>query len=285
MIKENLFRTIPAARAAEVFETIIQNKGLTLERIISHGQATPAGEWLSQERDEWVLLARGQARLRFEKEGEISLEPGDYVHIPAGTSHRVEWTDPEIPSIWLALHYEAASDMTERAREGRIQKIKVIRSARRKKTVGARLYGGTMYIYAPKNIAETNLRQMIKQFTRRFEKSMLKKQLNSAKNLRQIAEELNTKYFNGSLEIDSIQYVTDQTSKFGCCDCRARAIRISHRIAEMPDWVRDYVVMHEICHLREPGHGKAFWELVKRYPRAERAKGFLMARGLDLQEE
>lgn len=287
MIKGNLFRDLPAASvtpAAEVFEKIFDTKEMMLERIVSLGQITPEGEWLSQERDEWVFLASGRARLLFEREGEVALEPGDYCTIPAGTKHRVEWTDPVQHSVWLALHYVPAAVPQVTAGEERIQRVKVIRSNRRKKTAGARLYGGTLYVYVPRNMAEKELRQMITRFTARFEKNLMGKRLNSAAQLRRVAEELNARYFGGSLMIDGIQYVTDQTSKFGCCNCQTRMIRISHKVAQMPDWVRDYVVMHEICHLREHGHDKAFWELVGRYPLAERAKGFLMAKGLEPDE-
>jgi cupin 2 domain-containing protein len=281
--KANLFQDLPAAIPIEVFEPIVNGKGLTLERIISQGQATPDGEWLVQERDEWVLLVSGKARLLFEHEEGLLLEPGDYVHIPAATKHRVQWTDPEKKTIWLALHYEA----TEKSMPGSspVEKVKVVRSNRRKRTAGARLIGGTMYLYVPGKMSEKEVGTITERFTKHFEKVLLKKKLNSEKSLRQVAEELNTKYFNGALEIDSIQYVTNQTHKFGCCSIQSRSIRISDTIASMPDWVRDYVVMHEICHLKEAGHGKAFWDLVNRYPLVERAKGFLLAKGLELNAE
>lgn len=281
-MKASLFRDIPENLPVELFETLIARKGFILERIVSRGHATPQGTWLSQERDEWVLLVRGRAALRFEDEGAVDLQPGDFLRIPAGKRHRVESTAADGHSVWLALHYDADR---ENAPEKGISRVKVIRSARRKKTVGARLYGGTLYVYAPARLPEGELRQMVARFTRRFEKGLLKKELNNSKGLRQVAEEFNKRYFDGALKIDSIQYVTDQTSKFGCCNIRSRSIRISHALAAMPDWVRDYVVMHELCHLKEPSHDKAFWDLVARYPLAERAKGFLLAKGIPPEEE
>ena len=86
------------------------------------------------------------------------------------------------------------------------------------------------------------------------------------------------------LTVNSIEYVTDQTSKFGCCDYRSCRIRISHRIGAMPEWVRDYVIIHEMAHLLEPNHGASFWNLVSRYKLAERARGYLMAAGLAEEE-
>jgi cupin 2 domain-containing protein len=70
------------------------------------GNATPAGEWYDQARDEWVILLKGSAGLRIEGEPEvITLKPGDYVHLPAQLKHRVEWTTPAEETVWLALHY------------------------------------------------------------------------------------------------------------------------------------------------------------------------------------
>ena len=77
-----------------------------LERIVSNGQATPPGEWYDQDTHEWVALLSGGAGLRFEDEAEPRvLRPGDYLLIPAHRRHRVEWTDPGTPTVWLALHY------------------------------------------------------------------------------------------------------------------------------------------------------------------------------------
>ena len=284
-MKTSLFQDIPESLPAEIFERLVTRKEFTLERIVSRGQATPPGEWLCQEREEWVMLVQGGASLCFEGEAAVRLEPGDYLRIPAGKSHRVEATDPGIATVWLALHYDAKKDTRPGAPETGIGRVKVIRSSRRKKTVGARLYGGTLYVYAPARLPEKEVRRMVEQFTRRFEKAALKKELNSSKGLRRVAEEINDRYFGGELIVDSIQYVTDQTSKFGCCNIQSRSIRISHAIAAMPDWVRDYVVMHELCHLKEPSHGAGFWKLVGRYPLAERARGFLLAKGIEPEGE
>lgn len=86
---------------------LLERAGLRLERIVSLGHATPPGEWYDQQRDEWVVLLSGAARLAFEGEdGERALEPGDWLWIPAHVRHRVAWTDPHEPSVWLALHCE-----------------------------------------------------------------------------------------------------------------------------------------------------------------------------------
>jgi cupin 2 domain-containing protein len=102
----NLFADLPRAAAAEEVVALLQRPGLTIERIVSTGQATPAGEWLDQEREEWVVLLRGAAGLRFEGEANPRLlAAGDYLRIPAHCRHRVEWTAAGEPTVWLALHY------------------------------------------------------------------------------------------------------------------------------------------------------------------------------------
>ncbi|MCA9402341.1 MAG: cupin domain-containing protein [Candidatus Omnitrophica bacterium] len=104
----NIYKNLPRELDAEHFESLLETQGFLLERIISRGQATPPGEWLSQERDEWVLLIKGQAGLLIDGEEEPRvLKRGDYVHIPAGKRHRVEWTLKGADTIWLALHFEA----------------------------------------------------------------------------------------------------------------------------------------------------------------------------------
>ena len=103
----NLFATLPQSLSEEVFEPIIEQKNFKLERIISHGQATPPGEWYDQERDEWVVLLSGSAGLNIEGQaGILTMKPGDYILLPAHVRHRVEWTDEREVSVWLALHYD-----------------------------------------------------------------------------------------------------------------------------------------------------------------------------------
>jgi len=102
----NLFANLPQSLPEEVFQEILHGDGFRLERIISFGQATPAGQWYDQEQHEWVVLLSGAASLRFEGEEDLHvLHAGDFVNIPAHTRHRVEWTDEKLPSVWLALHY------------------------------------------------------------------------------------------------------------------------------------------------------------------------------------
>lgn len=103
----NIFSEIPDSPIDEIFEILLISDHFKLERIISSGQATPPGEWYDQDMNEWVILLSGSAGLLFEGEEEvIIMHPGEYVHIPAHKRHRIEWTDPEQKTVWLALHYE-----------------------------------------------------------------------------------------------------------------------------------------------------------------------------------
>lgn len=109
-MKGNLFNSIPALfsgeRPEELFETLAQSPNVKVERIISRGHTTPEGEWYDQSQDEWIVLLSGKARLRIEGESSpVILEPGDHLLLPAQLRHRVEWTDPEQNSVWLAIHF------------------------------------------------------------------------------------------------------------------------------------------------------------------------------------
>jgi cupin 2 domain-containing protein len=102
----NLLRDIPDARAGEITEAVVGAPGVRIERIVSLGQASPSGFWYDQAETEWVLLLAGAALLRFADEPEARLiGPGDCVEIAAHRRHRVDWTDPAQPTVWLAVFY------------------------------------------------------------------------------------------------------------------------------------------------------------------------------------
>ena len=92
---QNIFSGLPTDGTEELFQTLLQASGLRIERIISHGQASPDGFWYDQDTHEWVLLVSGAARLQFEGEEPVEMMPGSYANIPARRRHRVECTDPK----------------------------------------------------------------------------------------------------------------------------------------------------------------------------------------------
>jgi cupin 2 domain-containing protein len=105
-ICENILGNLPGQLSDEVFQTLVSASAVRIERIVSHGHASPPGFWYDQPRAEFVVLLRGAARLRFE-DGEVELTPGSFLDIPPHRRHRVEWTDPTQPTVWLAVHYDA----------------------------------------------------------------------------------------------------------------------------------------------------------------------------------
>jgi cupin 2 domain-containing protein len=103
----NLFGDVPANLPNELVTALVERPGLRIERIVSHGHASPPGFWYDQAPYEWVVVLRGAARLRFDDQDEaIDMMPGDFIEIPAGRRHRVEWTTPDEPTIWLAVFHD-----------------------------------------------------------------------------------------------------------------------------------------------------------------------------------
>lgn len=287
IFKKNIFESIKNNSEAEIFEIIAETKNFKLERIVSLGQNTPIGEWLFQDKDEWVILLSGRACLKFENQEEIVLNSGDFINIPANIRHRVEWTDANQASVWLALHYSnlEANYPHIKAVETGIREVKVIRSKNRRKTASARLHKNILQIKVPHHISEKNLNILVEAFKKKLKNKLMRSELNKSDSLLNSAKELNKKYFEGKLKIKSIEYVTYQNSKFGCCNYTCASIKISHQVASMPVWVRDYVLVHELAHLLVPNHSRKFWDLVNRYKLAERAKGYLIAKGYELADE
>jgi len=102
----NLFADIPASLPDELVQTLAESAAVRIERIVSHGHASPAGFWFDQPQREWVVLLRGAARLIFEKDARpVEMQPGDWISIAAHARHRVEWTAPREPTVWLAVHF------------------------------------------------------------------------------------------------------------------------------------------------------------------------------------
>ena len=102
----NIFTLPPELPAEELFESLIETDRFKIQRIISTGQTTPPGEWYDQERDEWVMLLQGEAKLAYENDRIVTLKAGDYLLIRAHQKHRVEYTSSNPPCIWLAVFAE-----------------------------------------------------------------------------------------------------------------------------------------------------------------------------------
>jgi len=162
--------------------------------------------------------------------------------------------------------------------------VKLIRSRKRKKTISAKEVGGVIQLYLPLGLSREEESKYVHWAKKRFEAQRRKKELwadNADSVLELRARELNKRYFGGELSWVQISYTTEQNARmFGICNTTKKAIRISDRLREMPKFVHDYVVVHELAHLKVPRHGPEFWKLVNRFPKTERARGYLMAIGM-----
>ena len=102
----NLLIDLPRHLPDELSTTLLEAKHVRIERIVSHGHASPDGSWYDQNQNEWVAVLKGRAKLLFEGHDEpVEMGPGDFVNIPAHKRHRVEWTTEEEPTVWLAVFY------------------------------------------------------------------------------------------------------------------------------------------------------------------------------------
>jgi cupin 2 domain-containing protein len=106
MHTDNLLENLPPPGPQEDFQTLLDSPHVRIERIVSHGHASPEGFWYDQDWHEWVLLVAGSARLIIEGREPANLLPGSFMHIPAHERHRVESTNRRQPTIWLAVHYD-----------------------------------------------------------------------------------------------------------------------------------------------------------------------------------
>ncbi len=104
----NLFDDLPQHLPKEFVQTLLQAADVRIERIISHGHASPEGFCYDQNQHERVVVLKGAARLRFEG-GTVEMKPGDFINIPASKKHRVDWTTPDEPTVWLGVRYGEAT--------------------------------------------------------------------------------------------------------------------------------------------------------------------------------
>jgi len=164
--------------------------------------------------------------------------------------------------------------------ENVIHSVQIVRSDRRVKTISAQVKDGVLTVSVPSRFSDAEAQRWADRMRRRLSLRIEKTSLNESNGLERRAQRLNQQYFGGALQYASISYVSNQNSRWGSCSPGSRRIRLSHRLANMPAFVLDYVIVHELAHLVEPNHSRRFWKLVNRYPHAERAIGFLMGVGL-----
>ena len=154
------------------------------------------------------------------------------------------------------------------------QGVEVRRSKRRKRTVSAYRRDGKVIVMIPDRFSRAEEAEWVTTMIERLERSE-KRRRRSDDQLMARARELSKDYLHGKVAATSVRWVDNMTTRWASCTTTSGEIRLSDRLQPMPTWVVDYVLLHELAHLIEPNHNKRFWHWVDRYPRAERAKGYL----------
>lgn len=152
--------------------------------------------------------------------------------------------------------------------------VEVRRSSRRRRTVSAYREGDTIIVMVPASMSRAQEIEWVETMVARLEKSERRKQ-RSDEDLLVRARKLNDLYLGGMAVPQSVRWVENQRTRWGSCTPGDRSIRLSSRLWGMPTWVVDYVLIHELAHLLEAGHNEAFWSWVERYPKMQRAQGYL----------
>jgi predicted metal-dependent hydrolase len=152
--------------------------------------------------------------------------------------------------------------------------VEVRRSKRRRRTVSAYRDGDRIVVLIPASMTRAQEAEWVETMVARLQKSERRRRP-SDDDLMRRALRLSDEYLGGLAQPESIRWVDNQRSRWGSCTPGDKSIRLSARLQQMPPWVVDYVLVHELAHLLEAGHNDRFWAWVDRYPRAERAKGYL----------
>ena len=152
--------------------------------------------------------------------------------------------------------------------------VEVRRSSRRTRTVSAFRDGDRVVVSIPARMSAEDERRWVASMLERLARSEGRRKPSDAA-LSARAAELSARYLDGRAQPRSVRWVDNQGSRWGSCTPADGSVRLSARLQDMPGWVLDYVLVHELTHLLEPGHTEAFWQLVGRYPKTERARGYL----------
>jgi len=154
--------------------------------------------------------------------------------------------------------------------------VQVRRSTRRRRTVAAYRDGDIVVVLIPARFSVAEEREWVQKMIERLDsrERRVRRGRGDAE-LEQRARQLARQYLDDTIRPVSVRWVSNQRGRWGSCTPSDGTIRLSDRLRAMPGWVVDYVLVHELAHLRAPGHGPDFWALVDRYPRTERARGYL----------
>jgi len=167
--------------------------------------------------------------------------------------------------------------------------VDVRRSARRRRTVSAYRDGERIVVLIPARFTRAEEAEWVAKMVHRVQAQKRGARPGGDAALAARARELSARYLAGRAVPASVRWVSNMRTRWASCTPADATIRMSRRLQQMPAYVQDYVLVHELAHLLEAGHGPAFWALVQNYPRTERARGYLdgvsAAAGLDLSED
>ncbi|WP_241895636.1 M48 family metallopeptidase [Jatrophihabitans sp. GAS493] len=172
--------------------------------------------------------------------------------------------------------------------------VEVRRSARRRRTVSAYRDGDRIVVLIPQRFSRAQEREYVEKMVGQLSATEARRQQRSRSRssdeaLMARVRQLSERYLDGRAYPTSIRWVPAMRTRWASCTPLDGSIRVSTRLQQMPDWVLDYVLVHELVHLQVPGHGPEFWALVANYPRTERARGYLdgvsAAAHLDIVED
>jgi len=152
--------------------------------------------------------------------------------------------------------------------------VEVMRSARRRRTISAHRAGDRIVVQVPARMSRAEEAMWVDKMVRRILAGE-RRRLRSDDDLLQRAQRLSAHYLDGRATPSAVRWVDNQQRRWGSCTPEDASIRLSRRLERMPDYVIDYVLLHELAHLIEPGHGPAFHALMAGYPKLDRAEGFL----------
>jgi predicted metal-dependent hydrolase len=164
--------------------------------------------------------------------------------------------------------------------ETEFDRIEVVRSARRRKTISAEIVGDALVVSIPESLSRADEHEWVEKMSARMAQRRRKERLNADGLLARKAAELADLYVDG-VRPSSIAWVETQKSRWGSCSPEDGSIRLSLALSDYPPWVRDYVIVHELAHLKVADHSERFWAIVNRFPLTERARGFLIAKGME----
>jgi predicted metal-dependent hydrolase len=168
----------------------------------------------------------------------------------------------------------AHSLSSQHLRGPRTSTVEVRRSARRRSTVSAYREGDRTVVLIPARMSATEEQRWVTVMLDKLAAQESRQMLGDDE-LAARAAQLSAQYLGGRAAPDIVRWVTNQNSRWGSCTPSEGSIRLSHRLQGMPEYVIDYVLLHELAHLLVPGHGPRFWKLLDSYPRTERARGYL----------